>query len=478
MKTKTLFLFGWALIACLTASSQSILNPSFEQWKSDTLYQEPQGYNTSNLLSYLVSGAANVTRTSDSYSGQSAVRLQTIAAAGDTVQGILYIGDIGNNFLSGGLPYSDRPVYVSIAVKYNLMAGDTALLMMAFMKNGNIGGLVQHQLYGAQTIFQSLTSPITWLLPPGVYPDSLILLASSSNFDYPAIPGSYLIIDNLGFPDAGVAPIPNGGFETWNSTISQEPIGWTTFNSYLIQDGVASATQSIDAYHGSYSLRLETRRIFDDTIGFITNGRLISDGAPAGGLAVAANPYKLTGFYKYLGVGPDTALATMFAWATDDLGVRYVVDSVIIALPPANTYTPFSMELTYNGWPRADTLTIAFSSSQLLSAYNVKRPGSTLYIDSLNLMYFPLSVQDVTTSDAIQLYPNPARDKVVIETKNAGESMKISVFDSFGRLFDQQFHPSSFPGISLDLSHLPDALYLIVCEQAGQRQVFKLIKAR
>lgn len=458
MKSKiTLFVLALMVISVSTIA-QSILNSSFENWTNKTLYEDPDSFQTSNMFAYMLTNSGNTVKSTDKYSGNYSIKLTTIVQGNDTVAGTLFLGS-GMQGNLGGMPYTQNPDSLKVAVKYNVLTTDTAVVAVLFTKLGAIVGMSIQTFLGVQNSWTMKSAPITWILP--INPDTMVFIASCSRFDGDKVPGSWLQIDNLELT-GNVTQIPNSGFENWNSVSIEEPDDWWTLNFAGIYDNSYSVTKSTDAYHGTYALRLETKLLFDDTIGYITNGEM-GDNGPTGGMAVNQNPHKLTGYYKYTPVGPDTALAALFSLdytATDTI----MVDSNLVKLPAAYNYTYFEVPLTYNGWPIIDTLNISFASSNIMDDSPYAGVGSVLYIDSLNLTYKPLSIyENGISKNEFKVFPNPASDIINITSSlPVNGDLRISIFNSIGKkVIDEILSPMSFNDFfKLDVSSLSPAIYL------------------
>jgi len=357
--------------------------------------------------------------------------------------------------------YNNIPDSIKIAVKHNILTSDTGAIAVMFTKNGTVIGMGMKIFLGVQSTWSLETIPINWVPPAILSPDTVVLFVSSSSLDGTQIPGSWLQVDNLEF-SGSVDPIPNGGLENWNPITIEEPNDWWTINFAGVYNNSFSVTKSTDAHHGSYAARIETIEVFDDTMGFITNGHLGDDG-PMGGMAVWQNPHKLSGYYKYTPVGPDSALAGVFSLdytATDTI----LVDSNMIKLPAAYNYTYFEIPLQYNGWPIIDSFNITFASSNIEDDLYYVGLGSVLYIDSLNLSYKPLSInENADSKNEFRVFPNPADDIINITTKLPVKGdLQISIYNSIGKLvLEKNLTPLSFNDFfKLDISNLKPAIYI------------------
>lgn len=396
----------------VSAFSQQIQNGDFENWSIDTLYEEPVGFGTTNLQSYFSTGFGNVTKSTDSQNGNYAAHLLSMPGDSGALTGGIFIGNPGPGGINGGTPYSEKPLALQGYMKYNILPNDTATIMIFLKRNGNLMAAAAFNPTGTQLSYTQFTLPFFWFDTTSTnFPDTLVAVVACSSFDNP-VAGSELFIDNLTFMGA-TQPFPNGDFENWTNVSFENPDNWASLNLWGFMSGNISATKTTDHFGaGNYALQLETIAIPNgsgsaDTMGFITNGRFGNNG-PEGGMAVNNYPKRISGYYKYIPVGPDTALGGMFLY-----GNNIVLDSSFIQLVPTSTYTYFEMNLVYQGPQLADTLNISFASSNMMDSTNYVGAGSILFLDQLQIEYFPLSVEEnIPAVSSTEIYPNPATDYI------------------------------------------------------------------
>ncbi|MCD4665492.1 MAG: PCMD domain-containing protein, partial [Bacteroidales bacterium] len=324
--------------------TQDIQNSGFEDWTNQVLFEEPDQFTSSNILSYPSIGEPNVTKTTDAYSGNYAVRLETVAVDEESLTGAIFIGEPGDEAVIGGVPFTERPDSIKGYAKYNVPAGDTAYVLALFKKLGIPLGICLVPFVGEQTEYQQFSMAVQWLNPI-LSPDTLATgVLSSSMFSEP-IPGSWIIVDSIHFVGAST-PYPNGSFEDWNTFSSEEPDNWFTSNIFTLLAGEASVTKSEDSYEGNFAVRIEsTLTMWDDTLGLVTNGTFGDDG-PMGGMPVDNIPDVLSGYYKYTPVGPDTALAAIALYHYNETtGMTETLEENLIKLPAAEDYTYFEIEV-------------------------------------------------------------------------------------------------------------------------------------
>ncbi|MEZ5083949.1 MAG: T9SS type A sorting domain-containing protein [Bacteroidales bacterium] len=446
----------------LTAKAQNIQNSGFENWANVQYFEDPDGFTTTNFVSYFADGTANATKTSDAYSGSYALTLETIDTDEGPIAGAAFIGLLGNGAIIGGIPFTERPDSLTGYVKYNVAGIDTAYVAVLFKKFGAPLGICFVQLTGNQNDYQFISQPINWLIPI-ISPDTLAIgIISSTLFGIP-VPGSTITVDNLQFVGANT-PFPNGDFENWTEFASEEAVEWISSNIFTLPESDISMTKTTDSHEGNYAIRLENQpTIWDDTLSFITNGTIDENG-PTGGMPVDDVPNILSGYYKYLPVGPDTALAGMVLYHYNEItGNTEILDSSFIKLPPVNQYTYFEVPVDYYSLPEPDTINIAFSAGNLEDSSYVGL-GSVLYIDALEITYKPhiVSVNDKLENTKPAVYPNPVNDRLFFEIANLiHQPIEVLIFNSNGKLITSK-ETSYASKLSIDVKKINSGLYFYI----------------
>ncbi len=405
-----------------TIGAQTIPNSGFENWTLQTLYEEPNGYSTTNPWIYMSNQVGNVTKDTWASHGQFAPRLTTIAG-GDTMFSALIIGNAGPSGIEGGMPFTGQPDSVSGYIRHFIQPGDTAFFIIAFKNSGNFIGMAVKTFVGTQSGFIRFSIPTN--LPVTPAPDSLIAIFTSSRMDPPRMPGSTVTLDSITMIGS-VQQLPNPSFENWTPLQIEEPDNWTTMN-YASPTLNPSASKTTTSFSGSYALLLKTvETTWGDTMGVIGNGTFGQNG-PEGGMPVWLNPMKVSGYYRYLPNGNDTALAGAFTYINGT-----TIDSVMLKLNGASAYTYFEMNLTYNSWPFIDTLGIAFSANNPDGIHFA--PGSALYIDQLVVTYYPMSTGGEMSVLDPGFFPNPVTDRSVLILDHSLENGLLQILDVTGKV--------------------------------------------
>jgi len=463
---KGLFYFALAILLCYSGTfAQTLKNGNFENWTKKVLYENPNGFFTSNMQLSMMAHAPNVTKTTDKQSGTYAIKLQTTATVeGDTIPGLIMTGNPGGGgFMGGGIPYSQRPTSLDGYAKYNIKTGDTAAILLIFLFQGNIIGFGGTSFSGITTNYTQFSAPITFFVPV-VMPDTAVIIISSSSLDGYKGPGSTILFDHLTFTGSTLA-FPNGDFENWTEMSFDEPDGWLTSNAYLTDPSNPSVSKSTEAQNGSFAAKIVNSIIISgDTLSFLTNGQIGDDG-PEGGMPVFNNPDKVKFYYKYIPVGPDTALfLAKLSKFDSSLGVSNSVEEIVEKLSPTSNYTYFETTFKFNQTPSADTLLLAFAAGNVMDETKYKGLGSALFIDNISITYQSSNLEEFLFGSSLNVYPNPTTDYLNIEMKDLfyGHA-QISICDLGGKklLVKNMNIPDNGLIETIDLNHFMPGYYLI-----------------
>ena len=203
------------IIALLTFNFQlltfnccaQLLNGGFEDWSPQYTYENPDHWETMNVLSLLSNPLSTFKATGiDKHSGNYALKLKTISLTNNPVPqtfsdtiGFAFTGKINTSPPSMilGIPYSGHPEKLEFWSKYIPVDNDSASISLVFRKwNGTssdtiadayikIGATPTYSLFQIYIGYHSLA-----------FPDTLILSFASS-YKSLARPGSTLFIDDV-----------------------------------------------------------------------------------------------------------------------------------------------------------------------------------------------------------------------------------------------------------------------------------------
>ncbi|MFW5701090.1 MAG: T9SS type A sorting domain-containing protein [Cyclobacteriaceae bacterium] len=412
MKNQIILVSIMCFLLAQLMSAQS-LPSGFEEWEEITVEQlaEPGDFWYSNNVQAdsFFYGGGPVKKTLDSYSGDYAIRLETIIDYdGDTIPG--YIGCFPEIW-NGGILFTGNPDSLVGFYKCNIMPNDTADIHVNLTKDGSWegSGLIEFTENDNADEYKRFAMKID-TNSNGQLPDTLtIVLGSAKNWEG-AVPGTWIQFDSLCFKGTGLAQndtLGNNSFERWadpNSYTYKNPLNWHTYNSYTEFMGDTSFVfESNDAHSGSSSLSLISDTVTGqlDKLGVISmlyNGDFAGD-TPSGGLITNQWPDSVVAYCKYNPVGNDSAFVVVVNGNTDlNQEEPTPQNSNIKNLAATPSFERYVFDLTSIKTDTSDhdsVLIIISSSNIMAGSYEI---GSQLWVDDIAL--YPQIVNAIQITSA------------------------------------------------------------------------------
>ena len=318
--------------------------------------------------------------------------------------------------------------------------------------------------------------------------------------------------------------ISNPGFEQWSGTT---PTGWTTSISGAITGvpivgsfpiSLNFGAKSTDSHSGSYALKLQTKSLNLSLLGIPTiSVPGIAQLGTAGSFSISIEtiqelmsidsttdmsdiisnldleelstftnifsrgepftvvPSAMKVWVKYLPpVGEtDTMLVLLGAYKQGQTSLLLMGDmpdtyGYYAVTERLEDYTQLTVPVSFDEEDlTCDSLVIVFVSSSFTNAKSTE-----LYIDDISFEYDYLSVN---SSERIQMsmYPNPAKDYMVINPANQSEAYDIMVYDMNGK---QLKSVEKLTGDTrLSISDLAAGTYFLKLKQSGSELVRKFV---
>lgn len=427
MKTRILGLL--ILFSTIPFLSQAQLpDLDFENWNTNTLFENPDNYTTNNVVGFLLGFPPNVTKVSGAQGN--AARLETVLA----IQGML-----GNDPANRGVPFTSLPDSIRITYRSNLQSGDTALIVFLFKVGGIPFGGSQISISGNQSNFITMSYPVLGLPQT---PDSMLMVAQSGNMT-----GSWIEIDNIFFVNSA-QQMANNGLNNWTMLQYKDPQGWSSPNvlSALFNQPQSVRQNTSDVYTGSSSVEIQNTVISlfggIDTIGYLINTNIFLGGSNAGS-PYTAQPEKLSFYYKYTPVGNDSAfVGVIFSKWNSLSGISDSINGNIMRLGAASTFTKMELPFNWTGAPNPDSVLIGLASGDLETESG--NPGSKVIFDNLMFEFgVGISTPVPAFANAVQLYPNPAGDHLYIDLSHTDlQSGQVRIVNILG----QSMYAGSFNG--------------------------------
>lgn len=432
-----------------------IPNNDFEDWNTVTA-EFPNG---KQLM------VGNVSKVADPHGGNFAMKLETVTTPNeDTIPGVMLIGksDNGKDF-TGGVPFTAHPDSIILWMKYNIVTGDTGLVLVVMKKAGV--PIVSQWIKFTQFAngYMRKAFKINYLIS-GQNPDTLIFGALNTNVFQSPRAGSFLQIDDVSFSGT-TQNIPNPGFENW-TTVSHDFLKQWSNNYYdidaLRNEDIPTVSKSLDKATGSYALKI--RNVITATQ--LDYGAVSTrpDNTPwtgwRGDFPVSGNTDTLYGLYKY---APENDTFTIWITLFNNgiqIGSGYWQSSTAM-----NSWSVFKIPIANPSGKTPDSAKIE------IRTYNIYANGnSVLLVDNLNFNpVYPLGTRDIA-KQAMALYPNPASQTLNIVLPTASQQ-QISVLDMQGRVL-QTVEANGFT-TAVDISSLKPGMYQVRLNSNNTTRLFQ-----
>lgn len=464
--------FGKSLLAQIIDT-----NLSFEEWQFNSLFEEPQGFATSNLQTYFDGGEANVQAIEDSFAGDFAARLENNLVDDEVIPGTL----IGGQIVDGepmGIPFSSFPDSLVLQVRYEIMPSDTAGIFLLLSNEGFPVATALQTITGSNTLgYQRLSIPVQFSLPSVV--DELLMLISSGDDEMP-VEGSWLEVDEIDFVYNGTegSPFPNGDLDNWNEVGSEEPVDWYTSNAFTLFNGGLSVTKSEDSFEGDYAVRLESKTpIFEGegAFSFLANGPIGEDG-PIPEVEITEIPAAISGFYKYSAITEGDS-ATCYLMFQDQENEN--IGELAFLMSPQQEYEAFTFNLPYDdlleSWPEEPVkVFFGFSSTKIEDSTYLATPGSVLFVDQVSFEY-PTGINEILIDgEKLSCFPNPTNNRITLQW--TGKANFIRCYSSMGKLLREESIAQNMTSLSLDISNFIPGSYIIELETLSGVKRTQVIK--
>lgn len=423
---KIIYVLSSFLFAATLAAQTSTPNGGFETWTT-TNFEFPTGYEHSNRETFYRCGLFNAVKTTDAYNGSFALQLTTIGCSADTSFG--YIVNVSNPSgaspctWTGGIPFSQMPSGIRGYYKSNIMAGDSAVILLVFKSGGICLGMYEVKFSGAQSVYTAFN--YTFNPPLAVAPDTLIFaIASSDVFNNVAVAGSMIQVDSLSLTGVTQPAALNGNFENWSAGSIEQLSNWYNYNNWD-GSGVAKTT---DMNSGTYAVELTTYQGDNNGVPRASSGGIGTgywqnncwgSNCLKGGYPFTNQVDTLAFYYKYAPLNNDTGVVSL----NFKNGGTVFNSAAAFITSPASAYQ--YMKVGFNSAGTLDSIIVSFQSSGWNDT-TLASVGTVLKIDDVHFLSQASSGINSYGPNVIRsIYPNPSNGQFVVENVDAHDLVRV-----------------------------------------------------
>jgi hypothetical protein len=458
MKLTILLVF---ITSSFFALAQSIPNAGFENWTECSSAAEPIPFQTSNSISYLLSGSLSVEQSTNAHGGSYAAFVH--ADASQELQGFITLGQDFNTGEITPLPFTGTPDSISFWAQHTISELDFGTVILTLYEDLLEVGIGVITFNGSTTGYTYYSSPIT--IAEGSIPNGMSFGVSSGGDA--SLNGELYIDDIHLIYNTGTGDdIPGGDFENWNITSAQCLDSWYTSNGFTIPN---LSVEQGEPHSGNHSARITNQptNFGGSALGYILLGNPETDFCNESSLVMdnGQAATSVSGFYQYT-AGNANEMATLFLHysATNDFGSCDSIYEYYEYLPATIGWTAFSFSVPSNvidQWQTAQApqyITIGLVSTVVNDVAEPNGdPNSVLLVDDLEIAYTTVSVAE-SLPTTIAVYPNPANDMLQIVLPNYKQA-NIRLTDVLGKTMIS----TNVIGVkaTLSTSDLPSGIYML-----------------
>lgn len=223
------------------------------------------------------------------------------------------------------------------------------------------------------------------------------------------------------------AQLQNADFENWSDSSAKPMLeGWDHMAGHINRNykttDLFGTYRSDTVEHGKYALTVS--RWYSYTMDW---ARQI--------VPITSRPAALRGYYTYSDnvlTGPSLDTATVHVSVTRwNVDHRDTIGYVEIDLGATEQFTPFLATIKYTSELMPDSLNVSIAPS-VMRAQGVAPNGWGCYLTVDNLSVEGDAKVENTSDVAVGVFPNPASDKITVES--AAQFMTGELYDDLGRL--------------------------------------------
>lgn len=361
----------------------------------------------------------------------------------------------------GGVPITGRPDSVSVFANVFFAPGDTGS-MVIYLHQGNTPIAFNMFKLGGNSsgAFTKFTFPISY--NSGLTPDSVVVAFAPINFDGNNIdPNDYMVVDDISF-SPGQAQVYNGGFENWYEFPHNTLLNWTYNKHILVNQTTVNdpylLNQTIFNSPADYAVELRNIYAYDTWWNSDISNQQNFFGQGTGGFPINSRHQSLNGFYKWFPVNGDTMKIDLELFAQGQI----VGNAQFFKTDSVPQFTPLDIPINYFN-------PLAFPDAALITISSSLKPAkgpSHLIIDKLSFDGFT-SVDDnvwvsSTEESGLKIYPNPTKDRVMIEIENnVREGDLVQLYSLNGQMINELRLSPNQNKVELNLADLNAGFYLL-----------------
>lgn len=385
--------------------------------------------------------------------------------------GAILMGIPGQNGLTGGIPYTERPDSLTFWANYNIAPNDSALVLLQLKENNTPIADTIYKIGGSSAGWEYFSFGIDYF--SGLNPDSIVIAFTNTNiFGGFNEPTSTISIDNVILKGA-TQQIPNGDMESWSVSSRLKATSWISDDDQNSQTPYVIG-RTTDAYAGDYAVTLKNYIGQGNShYSRMNTGDNLNNWEPS--FQVNNNHDTLFGYYKF---SPENGDSLFIRVAMFENGSQIGWGEWTASQNVPN-YLRFHVPIQY--WTgNADSCLIEvsiYNASSSNPGQNTMAWIDNLSFDAIVSPVLEIAENELDKKEWVNIYPNPTNGPTTIEFSNESQSpVKCLLVDLNGKLLKEINEKTNNQKINFDISEFHSGQYFIIVVKDENIYSFKTIR--
>ncbi|MDB5227786.1 MAG: C-terminal target protein, partial [Bacteroidota bacterium] len=271
----------------------------------------------------------------------------------------------------------------------------------------------------------------------------------------------------------------NSNFDTWFSTVIERPLSWFNVRYLGLNAAQPDSNHMVHKvfFNAPDDFAAEISNIYWGTPGPVFGGELSTKSGvtddQAGGFPIRGRHVTFNGYYKFFPFGGDTLQISLDLKKAGSV----VATAYTLVYDPVTDFTPFSIPISYT-----DSVNIPDSASIGFRLHNVSglNSASKFVVDKLSFDGFVSGIKNIKNDllelDGMKVYPNPARDHLMIENLFAdNKACTLSLFSVKGEMIREIKLAAGERLAQIQVGDLSPGFYVLVMKKGDRSFSHKII---
>lgn len=167
-------------------------------------------------------------------------------------------------------------------------------------------------------------------------------------------------------------------------------------------------------------------------------------------------------------------------WTFGNTSFHPLLDSLKIGLSSLNTVFGKRIYTTLAEQSVWQEHTILFQADSMYSFITVQMEeefnSGWVQVDNFSISISSSGLTDQNNYNPVRIFPNPTKEVLNFKLESNSKDVQLSIFTSSGKIAFEGTYTNSSDGFKIDISDLPNGVYLVRVSTASKQFISRLIK--